>query len=100
MSHRDPAAKTGWPRPVLGEGDFDPPDDEVRDEPPAARGPDAARCLVDAALDRADATDVAKRLTASEAIAVVVRVPGPGWVEPVEEAFERLGRRIHIFVED
>ena len=101
MSHRDPAAQSGWPRRVLGEDDSDlPADDEVREQPPASRGPDAARCLVDAALEGTDAADLLERLTAGAGFALVVRVPTAAWVEPLEEAFARLDRRLRIFARD
>lgn len=97
MSQKDPAAKTGWPRPARREDDFDRPDEEHRD---GLHDRDAADNLVSAALERAGANGVLGRLTAGATLAVVVRVPSAAWVEPVGDAFERLDDRLRIYARD
>lgn len=57
--------------------------------PPAVRRPNATHCIVDAAIHAAIPADTLVRLQGSEAVAVVVKVPSPAWVEPVDSALRR-----------
>ncbi|MBW7973547.1 AAA family ATPase [Bradyrhizobium sp. BR 10289] len=99
MSKRDGSIRpSGWSRPVLGETDFDLAEDADLEEPPA--GADAAQCLVDAALDGADAAALLQRLMTETGLAIIVRVPSASWVEPLERAFERMDRGLRIYARD
>jgi hypothetical protein len=100
MSHGDHAAKTGWPRSIHGKQYFDRHDEEEREAPPPSRAPDAAECLVAAALGTAGATAILERLAAGAAFALVVRVPSAAWVEPVADVFETIDDRLRIYARD
>ena len=100
MSKRESIRPSGWPRPVLGETDFDLVEDADLEEPPAAPGADAAQCLVDAALDGAKAAAVLERLMVEAGLAILVRVPSASWVEPLERAFERMDRGLRVYARD
>jgi cell division protease FtsH len=102
MSDSDEASRRKLPigqRPVLGEHDFDA-EDEAEEKPSDPSRPDATLCLVGAALEKAAVADVLARPTSSGALAIVVRVPSPAWVNPVGDAIERLDRNFRIFARD
>ena len=86
-------------RPVLGEYDFDP-EDEAEEKPSNSSRPNATLCLVGAALEKAAVADVLARPKSSGPLAIVVRVPSAAWVNPVEDAIERLDRDLRIFARD
>jgi cell division protease FtsH len=54
----------------------------------AGRNHDARRALVVAALEAATTPAIRRRLRGSKPLAVVVEVPGPAWVGPVETHFD------------
>jgi cell division protease FtsH len=103
MSDSDEASRRklpiGWQRPALGEYDFGA-EDEAEEKPYNPSRPDATRCLVGAALEKAAVADILPRATSSSALAIVVRVPSPAWVKPVEDAIEILDRTLLIFARD
>lgn len=91
--------ETGRSLAVIGDANFDQPEEEAAAEEAATR-PDAARCLSSTALEAALTADVAARLGGSDAIALTVRVPSSAWVGPLASAFVRLNGRLEIFARD
>ncbi|MET4842654.1 AAA family ATPase [Bradyrhizobium japonicum] len=77
-----------------------PPSDEASSAERWSVRPNASRCLADAALDAALTQEVRLRLKGEEALAIVVRVPGPSWVVPIESAIKRLNERVRTVARD
>jgi cell division protease FtsH len=62
--------------------------------------PNAARCIVSAALEPHMPGDLLAKLQNPQALAVVIRVPSAAWVSPVADAVERYATGCRIIARD